>query len=298
MVKCFLAVAEKSSVTQAAETLFIARQYVSKQIIRLEEELGSELFIRAHNSMLITRAGLIWFEYFTKIQHEYSKVRERCASIKRDRPTFRIGLPAGMMLNELILQIRGLCEAFDPDSLFIWEYHSRDRMQHLLNNGKLDLIVALHVIDLTTDSFLRQVLYKQIDQCFCLSKKHPRASAKDWTELKGLPYLATMRPGYSAESLNIIIHELSNTWGLEFGEVKIMPDYDATLSALEIGEGIVVSNAEDRAINCPGIKCYYTDKKLCSYFVWREDNLTEISQYVVKQLCSGVSDGDVTIEQN
>ncbi len=59
----FLAVAERGSLTQASQTLHVAISAISRQIARLEDELGVALFDRNARGMRLTEAGLVVREY-------------------------------------------------------------------------------------------------------------------------------------------------------------------------------------------------------------------------------------------
>ena len=47
LLKSFIAVADEKSFSLAAKHLFISQQSLSKQIAKLEEELGTQLFLRS-----------------------------------------------------------------------------------------------------------------------------------------------------------------------------------------------------------------------------------------------------------
>lgn len=47
-IKCFMALCETLSFTEAARQLYMTQQSVSKYIAKLEEDLGFQLFQRTH----------------------------------------------------------------------------------------------------------------------------------------------------------------------------------------------------------------------------------------------------------
>ena len=59
-IEYFVAVAEVGHVGRAAVTLRIAQPAVSRQIRRLEEELGSPLFLRTPRGMTLSGAGEVF----------------------------------------------------------------------------------------------------------------------------------------------------------------------------------------------------------------------------------------------
>ena len=58
VLKYFLAVAREENISRAAEVLHITQPTLSRQIAQLEEELGTQLFVRGKHLML-TDAGIV-----------------------------------------------------------------------------------------------------------------------------------------------------------------------------------------------------------------------------------------------
>ena len=92
-IKYFLEVAECLNFTAAAARLFVSQQCVSKQVAKLEREIGVRLFERSSAKVALTDAGKL-------LQGEWSAMLERCdqavvrARAVQDagRPSIRIGL--------------------------------------------------------------------------------------------------------------------------------------------------------------------------------------------------------------
>jgi DNA-binding transcriptional LysR family regulator len=58
LLRAFVAVAEDGNVTRAAERLMLAQPALSKQLRRLEQRLGTELFVRGSRGTHLTAAGV------------------------------------------------------------------------------------------------------------------------------------------------------------------------------------------------------------------------------------------------
>lgn len=61
--KYFIAVAKNKSFSRAAEEIYVSQPYVSRQILELESELGTKLFIRERKNVTLTPAGEYFLHY-------------------------------------------------------------------------------------------------------------------------------------------------------------------------------------------------------------------------------------------
>lgn len=66
-LKVFCKVVENKSFTKAAKALFLSQPTISSHISKLEKSFGSRLLDRLGNEIIPTKAGLILFEYGSKI---------------------------------------------------------------------------------------------------------------------------------------------------------------------------------------------------------------------------------------
>jgi len=66
-LKYFKTVAEKGKISDAAQALFISAPALSTSIARLEKELGTALFDRTNNRILLNRQGQILLRYVNQI---------------------------------------------------------------------------------------------------------------------------------------------------------------------------------------------------------------------------------------
>ncbi len=86
-------IAEENSITRAAERLFITQSGLNQQLLKLESELGIQLFHRSKNDFRLTEAGHVYVSYARKIlrlKHEAYNILNDMADNKMG--TLRIGL--------------------------------------------------------------------------------------------------------------------------------------------------------------------------------------------------------------
>jgi DNA-binding MarR family transcriptional regulator len=58
-LRIFMAVAQSSTLTRASKQLGLAQPSLSQQLAKLEESVGTRLFDRSHNRMVLTDAGQV-----------------------------------------------------------------------------------------------------------------------------------------------------------------------------------------------------------------------------------------------
>lgn len=81
-MECFICVYEQKSFSKAAAKIFVTPQGISKTIKRMENELGSELFIRSTSGGIHpTEAGEYFFRHISELVKEYHQIEEGVRSI-------------------------------------------------------------------------------------------------------------------------------------------------------------------------------------------------------------------------
>ena len=75
-LRSFLRTAELRSISRAAESIGIAQPSLSQQLLRLEDEVGFQLFHRTARGVIVTEAGRIFQEHARHILHSLDQALE------------------------------------------------------------------------------------------------------------------------------------------------------------------------------------------------------------------------------
>jgi DNA-binding transcriptional LysR family regulator len=162
-VKCFWAVCEYNSFSEAAEQLYISQSSVSKNIQALEKECGLALFIRNGKYYSISDEGRKLLRYFEQILSTYDQIQETIKEVK-ERQTdggqqiYIIGNPA-MMRYGIINSVKRFSD-FYPDVKVILEEIDEIFLRFALAAGDCDLAFTSD-IELDPNKFDWQEYYSE-----------------------------------------------------------------------------------------------------------------------------------------
>lgn len=85
VLKYFIEVARCGSIRKAAQNLFVASSAINRQIRKLEEELGTELFDRLPGGMRLNSAGQRVLRHMQATLHEYHLMRSDIDALAGER---------------------------------------------------------------------------------------------------------------------------------------------------------------------------------------------------------------------
>lgn len=139
-IKCFLAAAEFSSFTRAADWLYISQPVLSRQIAAMEDELGFLLFTREKNTISLTAAGETMLEGLSAMSKQYKSLVERAGAVNQGfSGIINIGMIEGQLLCPPFSDgIERFRETY-PDARLNLSLHSMADMRRGLQNGELDV---------------------------------------------------------------------------------------------------------------------------------------------------------------
>ncbi len=154
VLRYFLAVAREENMTRAAERLHISQPSLSKEIKKLEDELGHTLFVRTNKSMHLTDEGMLLRKRAEDILSMVDKTAEEFSQLDNIiGGEIRIGCAESYLIKYLARSIRRFKKQY-PDFIFHIFSGDTEPVAERLDRGLLDLAVIVEPPNLSKYNYL------------------------------------------------------------------------------------------------------------------------------------------------
>lgn len=137
-----LKVTEAGSISAAAKNLYISQPSLSQTIKKMEDELGTPLFIRKSGKVVeLTKAGKLYIKTARQILPLYHSFLNEIDSIQHyEKNHLRIGIPyhqGHLIINALLGQINTSLKHLD----IVFTEGTSDELEDMLIEGSIDLAI-------------------------------------------------------------------------------------------------------------------------------------------------------------
>ncbi len=230
----FVTVAEELNITRAAQILRISQPPLSAQIKNLEEELGTELFVRGKRRLKLTDAGQLLYQHAKDILKLSEKASAEITSLSRGMTgTVTVGLVEGMAPDIAAEWFVGFLAEHPGVRFRILDGNSDDLIEKM-RGGLIGLAVITAPYD---QQLLNSFQVGQEKMVALMNRSHPLASGKEYLEVADLVREPLIVPSRKAH-IETIRH-----WFREIGEgPDIVCEMDNYLDAAALaGRGIGIS---------------------------------------------------------
>ena len=137
--RLFCAVAECESISRAAEMNYISQPAISKAITKMEESLGTQLFIRNHRGVTLTEEGKIMYE---QLKSAFDIIKTGEDTIRRINELgigrLRLGTSSILCKHMLLPYLKDFI-AQNPHIKITIECQSSSRIMKLISDGRIDI---------------------------------------------------------------------------------------------------------------------------------------------------------------
>lgn len=205
-----LEIASRSSVSQAAQKLYLSQSALSQQLRRLEEELGYPLFSRTANGLQLTPEGQLFCDQAAPVAERWA---EFCKTVQKKQPTeqlrLRLGLGSRVYSNNLFPRIAEYFQSKPEIEVTFVTEAGRD-MVDALHKGEVDLALdRLPMEELPDPGELCSVPLIRERQCVLLSENDPRAGYNSLTlrDLQGCTMISGLEDSAEDRSMRSAIRK-------------------------------------------------------------------------------------------
>lgn len=157
VLRYFVAVARAGSIRKASDELHVASSAVSRQIQKLEDELGAPLFERLPNGLRLTQAGVVALRHAKATLHDFDLLKSELGQLK--------GMKTGLVR---IASLDSLFVSFLPEQ--ISAFHERNpavnfhvlsgvqsRISTLVAEGDCDIGITFNLPHPEDTSFIADI---------------------------------------------------------------------------------------------------------------------------------------------
>jgi len=138
-IQYFIEVAKLEHVTEASYALHVAQSAVSRQIFKLESELGVDLFVREGRKVRLTPIGKMFLGYMEQVVQLIDKAQKEIEEyLDPEQGTVRIGFPSSLA-SHLLPTIISAFRAQYPKVHFQLQHGSYKELIELVGKGDLNL---------------------------------------------------------------------------------------------------------------------------------------------------------------
>lgn len=171
----FLAVVRSSSISRAAEKLYISQSSLSQHIAKLEEALQVKLFDRSQSPLALTEAGELYRNYLESNTFLYQKFQSELTNLYSNRSqtiNWGIGTWRGSILIPKILP--HFLQEHPQTQVNLYEFPVSE-LHALVQDGAVDFVVMNTELSGVPDNFINEVIaYERI--LLVMHRDHPIAA--------------------------------------------------------------------------------------------------------------------------
>lgn len=235
-LKVFREAAKAGGFTRASEVLHLSQSTISLHIKRLEEELGSPLFLRTKKRVYLNEAGQLLLQYVERIFQEVKNAQMAVQEINQlERGTIRLGSGA-TTVTYLLPKILGAYQRRYPQIELVVVTGSSETLAQALHQQTLDLAVVMEPVLPTLAIEILPILKEEL--VFVISNNHPLAS-KEWfnpEDVSGVPFISFLQ----GSAMQNQVDQHFNRVGIKPRIAMEMENIESIKALVRAGLGIAV----------------------------------------------------------
>lgn len=245
-LKYFLTMAREGNITKAANYLNLTQPNLSRQIIKLERDIGKKLFIRSRHNIELTPEGFLLKKRAEEIMDLIDKTR---TDFKSNEKIIAGDIYIGggeTYAIELIAEIMKDIQEYYPNIIYHIQSGNSEDITEKLDKGLLDFGILTEPSDLSKYEYIKMPVK---DTWGILMRKNSKLSKKQFItrkDLMNLPLICSKQLMLNLFSNNNFLEWFKN----DFNKLNIVATYNLIYNAsvmVKAGLGYVIGF--DKLIN-------------------------------------------------
>jgi DNA-binding transcriptional LysR family regulator len=285
-IRFFLAVVTNgTNFTKASEALYVSQPALSKQIAKLNAELGFKLFDTSRkNTARLTPGGQIMYQFFTECQEKFNEALLASKEANKN-PSYELRIACLHNWNYTdILKIFKSFITSHPNINVSIDSLDFKPLELGLAGNKYDLVITL-ADHLGPNPALCIRPISTIPNILLFGAEHRLAHRKnlDICDFRD-DVMYVLSPDITPASC-----QNAETYCKSKGfipKIKFMPNNDSILFAIETGEGYAIFDTNLKSINNPNFRYIELDIRDTICLVWKKDNSNKALEYAL-ETCFG-----------
>lgn len=247
-LRYFVAVAEEMHFGRAADRLGIAQPPLSRQIARLEEDIGAQLVDRSRSQIRLTQAGHVLLARGREILERIADIRHEVASIGAGKAgVLRIGFVGSAthgILPSLIKEYR----AEQPDVELVLSAMNNAGLKQALIRREIDVAIARPSID--DEDVAGQWLHAE-PLILALPEARDRPGQLELASLRDDVFI--LYPQHPRPSFADHVLAVCEAAGFRPGKIAMAMDYQTAISLVSVGVGVSLVPRSVSTSSRPGV---------------------------------------------
>lgn len=234
VLRYFQMVAREENITRAAQLLHVTQPTLSRQLMQLEDELGTKLFKRKNHSIFLTEDGM-------RLKKRCKDILELADQIDREFKGKQDGgisgkITIGSAETKSMADIAKVMEKFQEDNPLVqYEIYTAnaDDVKEKIENGTVDVGVLSEPVDISKFNFIRM---NKKERWGILTRNDSYLAGKEYIEpkdLTGIPLIMVKR--------ELVKNELGSWFGEYFDGLDIAAGYNLLNNAAILAQNNIGS---------------------------------------------------------
>lgn len=289
-IETFLSVAKWQNITRACEELYVSQPALSKTLLRFEENVGAQLFLRTNQGVVLTHTGKILYSRLRPIYQELDSTLKSVRNMTFPEERFlSLAIPAMYDYCDDFNPIRERIQAFkqdNPDIRVLETVFDIHKIQNALNTGLINIIIAPeYSLAKNVGITIRRIA--EIPQYVTLSADHPLAQG-DTLDIDALNQEIFLALPYTDSDFDReLCYSLCWQNGIAPKVVEFPPNYATVLHSIKNNHRVSITWKLNWESGGAGLKYYplkKLDNPLYAVIAYHPDRLSRVEKHFVAML--------------